>query len=78
MHIDGEPFEYEVEATAGLTASDGSHWFGTHFRWRSGVSGRWSRFNVVDLHPFDSEGVEAAARLYITDWLALRRPRQEV
>jgi hypothetical protein len=62
IHIAGEPFQYEAEADAGIYLSTGERWFGTSVRWRPGISGRWQRCSLIDVHPFDFDAVEVGLR----------------
>lgn len=63
--IDGTPISYETEANAGITLRDGARWWGTLVKWRRGTAGRWYRFTLVDVHPFDTASVEGGLRAYV-------------
>jgi len=67
IHINGEPITYDVEANAGIALADGERWWGTLVKWRRGTSGKWNRFNLVDVHPFDTKAVERGLTAYVTD-----------
>ena len=56
--VDGTPYQYEAEAEAGVNLGTGCRWWGTHVKVRPGITGRWLRFNLVDVHPFDTRTVE--------------------
>ncbi len=67
--VKGTPVQYECDAFAGIGITEGTRYFGTRIKWRKGTSGRWNHFNVVDLHPFDSEGCRDAVVVYCGDRL---------
>ena len=71
LTVEGTPFTYEVEANAGIVLSTGERWWGTLVKWRPGTSGRWRRFNLRDVHPFDEKAIRAALSLYLKqhDWM---------
>jgi len=65
IRIAGQPYSYETEANAGITLSDGRRWWGTLVKWRPGTTGRWRRFTLVDVHPFDAKAIERGLRAYV-------------
>lgn len=64
--VEGTPYSYDAEATAGISLGGGDPWWGTLVKWRPGLAGRWNRVTLVDVHPFDTEAVEAALRAWIS------------
>lgn len=65
LQINGEPITYESEADAGISLSTGDRWWGTRIRWRPGTSGKWRALTLIDVHPFDTEAIEAGLVLYV-------------
>lgn len=58
----GNEYEYQAEAEGGITLSEGVKWWGTRVRYRRvGVADRrWTKFLLVDVHPFDTAEIEHA------------------
>lgn len=65
LQINGDPITYEAEANAGVSLSTGSRWWGTLIKWRRGTSGKWNRITIMDVHPFDTEAIEAGLCEYV-------------
>lgn len=65
VKIEGTPYTYEVEASAGIDLITGARWWGSLVKFRPGTSGRWQRLTLVDVHPFDHEHIEQALALYV-------------
>jgi len=65
--VAGVAYFYDTEPAAGITFVDDTRWWGTHVKWRRGASGRWHRCTLVDVHPFDTDQVEAGLRAYLAD-----------
>lgn len=65
LTVDGTAYSYEAEPEAGVVISSGERWHGTSVKWRPGTKGRWHRFNLVDVHPFDLPAVEQALRAVV-------------
>jgi hypothetical protein len=65
IKVNGEPVSYETEANAGISLTNGHRWWGTLVKWRRGTSGKWNRFTIIDVHPFDTEKIEAALTTYV-------------
>jgi len=66
LHVNGQPYQYETEATAGLNLSTGEKWWGTRIRFRLGLQGRWSWINLIGIHPLDVDTVQEALAMHIT------------
>lgn len=54
----GLEVEIETEAEAGVMLGDGSHWWGTRVK-------RWTKFLLIDVHPFEYGKIEAAVEAHI-------------
>ena len=65
IHFKGEPFTYETEANAGIGLTDGELWWGTLIKYRRGTAGKWTRFTLVDVHPFDPAKIQQGLRAYL-------------
>lgn len=66
VRFGNEPYQYETEASAGISLGDGEKRWGTRVRFRRGTGGRWTKINVIGLHPFDApEDVEDALLQYL-------------
>lgn len=67
LNVNGEPITYETEADAGINLTTGARWWGTRIKWRRGTSGKWNRVSVIDTHPFDTNAIELALGIYLSE-----------
>lgn len=65
--VNGVRYEIVVEAEAGLTLSTGARWWGSRVKYRRAniADKRWTKFLLIDIHPFDHMAIEQAMRAYM-------------
>jgi hypothetical protein len=59
-------YEYVAEPTDGVNLTGGGAWWGVNVRYRAVGARKWQRFNLVDVHSWDSEAITAAIDFQVT------------
>lgn len=65
VRVNDVPYQWKVEATAGVDLLADSRWFGSRISYRAGTSGRWLHLTLVDVHPFNTATLERVLRRHL-------------
>lgn len=68
IEVAGVRYEHTAEAEAGVYI-EGGRWWGTRIRYRRvGIADkRWTKFLLIDTHPFDFEAIKSAVELHVNE-----------
>ena len=66
LTINCDEYEFVAEPTDGVNLTTGEAWWGTAVKYRKEGARKWARFNLIDVHSWDTEAIRTAIDYQVT------------